>query len=74
VLARYLRSEDASLIACANCLQKKPNVEKKKQTIFLTPTVSKKVKFVKLGVKKANLATLWSRGGLHFLFHLLTCE
>jgi len=47
---------------------------RKKQTIILTPTVSKKVKFVKFGVKKANLATLGSRGGLHSLFHLLTCE
>jgi len=52
---------------------KKPNVEKK-QTIISTPTVSRKVKFVKFGVKKENLATLVSRGGLHSLFHLLTCE
>jgi len=34
--------------------KKKP----KSQTIFLTPTTSKKAKFVKFGVKKANLATL----------------
>jgi len=52
---------------------KKPNVENK-QTIILTPTVYKKVKFVKFGVKKANQATLGSRGGLHSLSHLLTCE
>jgi len=36
---------------------------------FFDATVSKKVKFVKFGVKKANLATLWNRGGLHSLFH-----
>jgi len=29
---------------------------------------------VKFGVKKGNLTTLGSRGGLHFFFHLLTCE
>jgi len=29
---------------------------------------------VKFGVKNANLAILGSRGGLHSLFHLLTCE
>jgi len=52
---------------------KKPNIDKKTNN-FLTPSVSKKVKFVKFGVKKANLATLGSRGGLHSLFHLLTCE
>jgi len=40
----------------------------------MTPTVSKKVKFVQFGVKNANPATLGSRGGLHSLFHLLTCE
>jgi len=28
------------------------------QTIFLKPNASKKAKFVKFGVKKANLATL----------------
>ena len=40
---------------------KKPNIAKKKpksQTIFLTPTASKKAKFVKFGVERANLATL----------------
>jgi len=36
-----LKSEDTSLIACANCLQKKPNIEKKTKK-NLTPTVSKK--------------------------------
>jgi len=39
----------------------KPNIKEKKtksQTIFLTPTASKKAKFVKYDVKKANLATL----------------
>jgi len=45
-----------------------PNVSKKSQILksksqkakqlFLTPTASKKVKFVNIGVKKANLATL----------------
>jgi len=33
-------------------------LKKKRQTIFLTPTASTKAKFVKFGVKKANLATL----------------
>jgi len=51
---------------------KKTNIEKKMNN-FLTPTVSKKVKLVKFGVKKANTATLGSRGSLHSLFHLLTC-
>jgi len=58
-----LKSQDTSLIACANCLQKKTNIEEKKpksQAFFLTPTTSKKAKFVKFGVKKANLATLVS--------------
>jgi len=45
-----------------NCLQKKPNIEKKpkSQTIFfdMTPTTFKKAKFVKFDVRKANLATL----------------
>jgi len=72
-LARDLRSEDTSLIACANCRQKS-QILTKKQTIFLTPRVSKKVKFVKFGIKKANLAALGNQGGLHSLFHLLTCE
>jgi len=33
-------------------------LKRKNQTIFLTATVSKKAKFVKFGVKKANLANL----------------
>jgi len=41
---------------------KKSQILKKKkpksQTIFLTPTTFKKTKYVKFGVKKANLATL----------------
>jgi len=54
---------------------KKPNVVlRKNQTIFLTSTVSKKVKFVKFAVKKAILANLGSLRGLHSLFHLLTYE
>jgi len=47
------------MIACANCLQKQPNIEKKKpkrQNNFFTPTASKKAKFVRFGIKKANLA------------------
>jgi len=55
-------------------LPPKSQMLRKKQTIILTPTVSKTVKFVKFGVKKANLATLGSRGSLHSLFYLLTCE
>jgi len=51
-------------MVCANCLEKKPNIEKKKPKslaifqFFLTPSVYKKAKFLKFGIKKANLATL----------------
>jgi len=44
-------------------LQKKPNIREKKAkkpNNFLTSTTSKKAKFVKFVVKKANLATLIS--------------
>jgi len=41
----------------------KPNIEK---ITPLTPSVSTKAKFVKFGVKKANLATLASTGQLQF--------
>jgi len=54
--------------------RKKPNIEEKKLKQFLTLTISKEVKFVKFGDKKANLATLGTRGGVHLLFHLLTCD
>jgi len=40
-----LKSQNTSLIVWAKCLEKKPNIQKKKpksQTIFLTPTASKK--------------------------------
>jgi len=33
-------------------------LKRKTQTFFLTRTASKKNKFVKFGIKKANLATL----------------
>jgi len=32
--ARYLKSEDTSLVACANCPPKKPNIEKKQKKIL----------------------------------------
>jgi len=52
---------------------KKPNIEKK-TNIFLTPTVSTKSQICEIWREKGNLAALVSRGGLHSLFHLLTCE
>ena len=48
-------------MVCANCLEKSQILKGKRQKAkpsFLTPSVSKKAKFVKFGVKKANLATL----------------
>jgi len=46
---------------------------RKKQTIFLTPTIYKKIEFVTFGIKKANLASLGAEAA-YTLFHLLTCE
>jgi len=52
---------------------KKVKYEKKTNN-FLTPTVSKKSPICEIWRQKANLSALGSRGGLHSLFHLLTCE
>jgi len=53
-----LKSQNASLMVCANCLQKKPNIQKKKPNKFLRPSASKKSQICEIWRKKANLATL----------------
>jgi len=43
---------------CQLSPKKAKYLKEKAKNLFLTPTVSKKAKFEKFGVKKANLVTL----------------
>ena len=57
-----------NLIACASCSKIAKYWREKAKRFFWRQMSLKEVKFVKFAFKKANLATLGSRGGLHPLF------
>ena len=66
-MARYLRREDTSRIACASCLQKS-QILRKKQTFFWRQLSLQKVKFVKFGVKKEIWQPWWAEAACTLFF------